>query len=142
MSEQPSFSFDEASPRFVPAGVGRAVGAVARGPSKGAEMHRHAHRDRLRTRFTHGGADAVPDYELLEMLLYRALPRGDTKPLAKRLLRLFGDLNHVIAAAPARLREVEGVGDRVIFELKLMEAVGHRMARAQVIGKPLLSSWG
>ena len=141
MSEQPSFSFDEAAPRFVPGGVGRAVGAVARGPSKGAELHRHAHRDRLRDRFTQGGADAMPDYELLEMILYRALPRGDTKPLAKRLLKRFGDLNHVLAAPPARLKEVEGVGDRVILELKLMEAVGHRMARAQVIGKPILSSW-
>lgn len=141
MSEQPSFSFDEASPRFLPGGKPRAVGSVARGPSTGAEIHRHAHRDRLRTRFTQGGADAVPDYELLEMVLYRALPRGDTKPLAKQLLQRFGDLNHVLAAPPARLREVAGVGARVIFELKLMEAVGHRMARAQVIGKPILSSW-
>ncbi len=109
--------------------------------SPGAEEHRKAHRDRLRQRFTEGGADAVPDYELLEMVLYRALPRGDTKPLAKGLLKQFGDLNHVLAAPPARLKEVEGVGDRVVFELKLMEAVGHRMARAKVIKKPILSSW-
>ena len=143
MSDQPAFSFDEASPRFMAGAAVRkqVVGPVAGGPSKGAEAHRHAHRDRLRARFTQGGADAVPDYELLEMVLYRAMPRGDTKPLAKRLLQRFGDLNHVMAAPPARLKEVEGVGDRVVFELKLMEAVGHRMARAQVIGKPILASW-
>jgi len=105
------------------------------------EAHRLAHRDRLRQRFTDGGADAVPDYELLEMILYRALPRGDTKPLAKALLKQFGDLNHVLAAPRARLKDIDGVGDRVVFELKLMEAVGHRMARAKVLKKPILSSW-
>lgn len=105
------------------------------------EDHRKFHRQRLRQRFTKGGAAAVPDYELLEMLLYRAIRRGDTKPLAKRLLAAFGDLNHVLAAPPARLKEVNGVGDAVVFELKLIEAIGHRMARAKVINKPLLSSW-
>lgn len=105
------------------------------------EDHRKFHRQRLRQRFTDGGAAAVPDYELLEMLLFRANRRGDTKPLAKRLLKTFGDINHVLAAPPARLRDVKGVGDAVVFELKLMEAIGHRMARAKVINKPLLSSW-
>ncbi|WP_127561286.1 RadC family protein [Nioella ostreopsis] len=105
------------------------------------EDHRKFHRQRLRQRFTKGGAAAVPDYELLEMLLYRAIRRGDTKPLAKRLLAAFGDLNHVLAAPPARLKEINGVGDAVVFELKLIEAIGHRMARAKVINKPLLSSW-
>ncbi|WP_284263118.1 RadC family protein [Roseicyclus amphidinii] len=144
MSEQPAFSFDEMSPSFLPGGRAVARGerpAPAGGPSRGAEVHRHAHRDRLRRRFTEGGADAVPEYELLEMILYRAIPRGDTKPLAKRLLKRFGDLNHVLAAPPPRLKEVEGVGERVIFELKLTEAVGHRMARAKVLKKPLLGSW-
>jgi DNA repair protein RadC len=143
MSDQPSFSFGELSPRFVPEATvpPPAVGRKAAGPSKGAELHRHAHRDRLRQRFSAGGADAVPDYELLEMILYRALPRGDTKPLAKALLKRFGDINHVLAAPPARLKEVEGVGERVVFELKLMEAVGHRMARARVLKRPILSSW-
>jgi DNA repair protein RadC len=138
MPEQPAFSFDEVSTAFT--GLPVATKA-ARGPSKGAELHRHAHRQRLRQRFTDGGADAVPDYELLEMLLYRAIRRGDTKPLAKALIARFGDLNHVLAAPRARLMEVEGVGDQVIFELKLMEAVGHRMARAKVLKKPILSSW-
>lgn len=139
MADQPSFSFDEVSKLFVASATSRPQPAGA--PSNGAEAPRHAHRTRLRQRFTKGGADAVPDYELLEMILYRALPRGDTKPLAKALLKRFGDLNHVLAAPDARLREVEGVGDRVIFELKLIEAIGHRMARARVIRKPILSSW-
>ncbi len=138
MADQPTFSFEEVSPRFVRA---VAVAPKAGGPSKGAEAHRHQHRDRLRQRFTEGGADAVPDYELLEMVLYGAILRGDTKPLAKRLLAKFGDMNHVLAAPSARLKEVEGVGDKIIFQLKLMQAVGHRMARARVMQKPILSSW-
>jgi len=138
MADQPAFSFEEVSPRFVRAVP---VARKAGGPSKGAEAHRHKHRDRLRARFTDGGADAVPDYELLEMILYGAIPRGDTKPLAKRLLERFGDLNHVLAAPDARLKEVEGAGDKVVFQLKLMQAVGHRMARARVMQKPILSSW-
>ena len=146
MPDQPafSFSFEEISPRFlapVPAAAAKPSRARAGGPSKGAEAHRHRHRDRLRQRFREGGADAVPDYELLEMLLYAAMPRGDTKPLAKRLLARFGDLNHVLAAPEPRLKEVEGVGDGVVFQLKLMEAVGHRMARARVMKRPILSSW-
>jgi DNA repair protein RadC len=119
------------------------AGSIPVGPrlDRLVEDHRKFHRQRLRQRFTKGGAAAVPDYELLEMLLYRAIRRGDTKPLAKRLLAAFGDLNHVLAAPPARLKEVNGVGDAVVFELKLIEAIGHRMARAKVINKPLLSSW-
>jgi DNA repair protein RadC len=142
-ADQPSFSFEEASPRFAQiAAVPTPTGVKpAGGPSKGAETHRHQHRDRLRQRFTDGGADAVPDYELLEMVLYGVILRGDTKPLAKRLIARFGDLNHVLAAPAARLREVEGVGDKVVFQIKLMQAVGHRMARAKVIRKPILSSW-
>ncbi|MEX3017221.1 RadC family protein [Gymnodinialimonas hymeniacidonis] len=137
MSEQPAFSFEEVLPRFVKATPVRR----ASGPSKGAEDHRLKHRDRLRARFTEGGPDAVPDYELLEMVLYGAILRGDTKPLAKRLIAHFGDLNRVLAAPPARLKEIEGVGDKVVFQLKLIEAVGHRMARAKVMQKPILSSW-
>lgn len=143
MPDQTRFQFEEVSPRFID--VGPAVAPKRRraagGPSKGAELHRHKHRDRLRARFTDGGADAVPDYELLEMILYRALPRGDTKPLAKRLFGTFGDLNRVLAASEARLKEVDGVGASVVFELKLVQAVGHRMARAKVLKQPILSSW-
>lgn len=129
----PGFEFDPGTPC-------RPAMPPAREPER-VEDHRKAHRQRLRQRFTEGGAAAVPDYELLEMVLYRAIRRGDTKPLAKRLLKVFGDLNHVLAAAPARLKDVQGVGDAVVFELKLIEAIGHRMARAKVLKKPILSSW-
>lgn len=103
--------------------------------------HRLDHRTRLRHRFMEGGAAAMPDYELLELILFRALPRGDTKPLAKRLLATFGDLNAVMAAPPARIASVKGAGQAVVETLKIMEAVAHRMARVQVVGKPVLSSW-
>ncbi|MEL7182291.1 MAG: DNA repair protein RadC [Pseudomonadota bacterium] len=103
--------------------------------------HRLKHRARLRERFLQGGATAMPDYELLELVLFRALPRGDTKPLAKRLLLAFGDLNRVMAAPVPRLAEINGVGHAVIAQLKIMEAVAHRMARAKIINKPVLSSW-
>lgn len=132
-SEAPLPGFDVARPVTLPRRGG--------GGGFGVEDHRKAHRTRLRKRFAEGGAGAVPDYELLEMILYRALPRGDTKPLAKDLLKRFGDLNRVLAAPPARLKDVDGVGDRVVFELKLIEAVGHRMARARVMRMPVLSSW-
>jgi DNA repair protein RadC len=99
------------------------------------------HRERLRARFAAGGADAMPDYELLELTLFAALPRRDTKPLAKALLARFGSFAEVIAAPPARLMEVKGVGEMVASHLKIVEAAAHRLARTQVIGRPALSSW-
>ena len=99
------------------------------------------HRARLRARFARGGATAMPDEELLELLLYRALPRGDVRALALRLLAAFGDLPRIMAAPPERLREVSGVGPAVAEQLKMMEALGHRMARARIIDRPVLSSW-
>ena len=99
------------------------------------------HRARLRTRFTEGGAAAMPDYELLELLLFRALPRQDVKPLAHRLMETFGDFGHVLAAPPARLLQVTGVGEAVVQELKIVEAAAQRLARARVLGRPVLSSW-
>lgn len=104
--------------------------------------HRRGHRERLRERFMAGGANAMPDYELLELILFRAVPRQDVKPIAKRLLKRFGDFNRVMAAAPARLAEVEGVGDAVVREIKIVEAAAHRMARSKVLEQPVLSSWG
>ncbi|MBW6506454.1 MAG: DNA repair protein RadC [Rhodobacteraceae bacterium] len=99
------------------------------------------HRKRLRERFMAGGAAAMPDYELLELLLFRAIPRQDVKPLARRLLDTFGDLNRVLSAPPARLAEVGGVGEAVVQEFKIIEAVAHRMARARVMNRAVLSSW-
>ncbi|MFD1913572.1 RadC family protein [Halodurantibacterium flavum] len=99
------------------------------------------HRKRLRTRFMEGGAQAMPDYELLELVLFRAIPRQDVKPLARQLLDTFGDFNRVLSAAPARLLAVPGVGEAVVQELKIVEAAAHRLARAKVMKQPVLSSW-
>jgi DNA repair protein RadC len=99
------------------------------------------HRARLRARFLAGGAEAMPDYELLELALFAALPRKDTKPLAKALLKRFGSFAEVIAAPRERLMEIEGVGESVAAHLKIVEAAAHRLARTQVIGRPALSSW-
>jgi DNA repair protein RadC len=99
------------------------------------------HRARLRERFMAGGAQAMPDYEMLELVLFRAIPRQDVKPLARRLLDKFGDFNRVISAPPARLREMHGVGDAIIVELKIIEAAAQRLARSKIINRHVLSSW-
>ncbi len=99
------------------------------------------HRKRLRNRFIEGGATALPDYEMLELVLFRAIPRRDVKPLAWRLLDQFGDFNRVISAPPDRLCEIKGVGDAVVLELKIVEAAAHRLARARVMQKHVLSGW-
>lgn len=88
-----------------------------------------------------GGSDAVPDYELLELVLFRAIPRRDTKALSKRLIARFGSFAEVINASEDLLREVSGAGDAVVFELKLVRAASHRLMRAEILDKPVLSSW-
>lgn len=99
------------------------------------------HRKRLRERFMSGGADAMPDYELLELILFAAIPRCDVKPVARRLLDTFGDFARVLSAPPERLREVRGVGEAVIVSLKVAEASSRRMMRSRVMQKPVISSW-
>jgi DNA repair protein RadC len=99
------------------------------------------HRERLRDRFMKGGADAVPDYELLELVLFRAIRRGDTKPLAKALIARFGSFAEVISAPVERLQEIKGVGDAVASELKLVRAAALRLAKGEVVNRPVLSSW-
>ena len=89
------------------------------------------HRERLRARFLKGGADAMPDYELLELTLFAAIPRRDTKPLAKALLARFGSFAEVIAAPRARLLEIPGVGEAVANQLKIVEAAAQRLAQDQ-----------
>ena len=103
--------------------------------------HYHGHRERLRRRFHDAGPDALSDYELLEMVLFTAKSQGDVKPLAKTLLKKFGSFAEVIHAPEARLREVNGVGDRTVTELKLIAAAAHRMAKGQLKQRTLLSSW-
>ncbi len=131
MSEaaMPLFSCDEAAP--VPVS-----GSKARLPS-----YIKDHRARLRQRFVSAGPAALADYEMLELVLFRAIPRQDVKPLARRLLDRFGDFNGVLSASPARLKEMHGVGEAVIQELKIVEAAAHRLSRARVIGRRIVSSW-
>src|ERR1700742_4743271 len=101
----------------------------------------HGHRDRLRERFYKAGADALSDYELLEMALFPALPRRDTKPLAKTLLKKFGSFAEVIHAPVARVREVEGIGDAPINQIKLLAASASRVAKGEIKRSIALSSW-
>jgi DNA repair protein RadC len=104
--------------------------------------HYHGHRERLRARFREAGADAVSDYELLELVLFRALPQRDVKPLAKELIAKFGSFAEVIAAPPARLREVKGIGETAVTELKIVQAAAVRLARGEAKKRQVLSSWG
>jgi DNA repair protein RadC len=83
----------------------------------------------------------MPDYELLELVLFRAIPRQDVKPLARRLLDAFGDFNRVLSAPAERIAAVEGAGEAVVQELKIVEAAAHRMARARVMQRPVISGW-
>ena len=99
------------------------------------------HRKRLRARFMSGGPDAMPDYELLELVLFRAIPRQDVKPLARVLLDRFGDFNGTVSAPVVRLRESNGVGEAGVQELKIFEAAAQRLARARIIRRDVISSW-
>lgn len=99
------------------------------------------HRQRLRTRFLATGGEAMPDYELLEMVLFAAIPRGDVKPLAKRLIKRFGGFADTIAAPSDALVEVQGMGEAAIAALKVVEAAAQRLGQESIINSPVLSSW-
>jgi DNA repair protein RadC len=124
-------SADAAQPAFFETPAARVAG----------DDDKAGHRSRLRDRFRNGGAAAVPDYELLEMILFRVFPRGDTKPIAKRLIAAFGSFAEVVSAPAERLKEVEGIGDRAVEELKLIKAAAERLSRGRIASKPALSSW-
>lgn len=110
-------------------------------PQKSAPPHYSGHRQRLRERFLLGGSDALPDYEMLEMVLFAANGRKDMKPLAKTLMAKFGSFDEVISAPPERLREVPDVGDSAIAALKVVEAAAQRLSRSRVVDRTVLSSW-
>ena len=103
--------------------------------------HYHGHRERLRERFRSAGPDALSDYELLEMVLFTAQPRGDMKPTAKALLKKFGSFAEVVHAPESLLREVDGIGDASAIQLKLIATAASRMAKGQLQARTLLSSW-
>jgi DNA repair protein RadC len=103
--------------------------------------HFLGHRERLKARFRESGAAALADYELLELILFAAVPRRDTKPIAKALLARFGTFPEVLAAPEARLMEVPGIGASVALHLKIVHAAAKRQDQAAVRDRPLLSSW-
>lgn len=125
----PLFDSDEASPSTM----------SKRGTSTPSYLRDH--RSRLRDRFLKGGANALPDYEMLELVLFRAIPRRDVKPLANALIAQFGSFNSVLSAKTHQLASVQGVGDAVICELKVVEAAAHRLAQSRVMRRPVVSSW-
>jgi len=106
-----------------------------------SKPHHHGHRERLRARAAAGGLAALPDYELLEMALFRCAPRGDVKPLAKALLARFGSLAGVMGAGPEALKTVRGVGAAMAQDLALLHELSVRAARDQVAKRPVISSW-
>ncbi|MGB5083513.1 MAG: DNA repair protein RadC [Methylocystis silviterrae] len=106
-----------------------------------AAPHYHGHRQRLRDRFMEAGEAALADYEMLELLLFRAIARRDVKPLAKALITRFGSFAETVAARPERLREVEGLSEAAIVEIKLVEAAAKRLARGALQKRPVLSSF-
>lgn len=103
--------------------------------------HYHGHRDRLRARFAEAGAEALADYELLELVLFRLVPRQDTKPLAKLLIAEFGDLSAALGAPVERLRRIPGVGDAVAADLKAMAALFDRARLVEAKRRPVISAW-
>ncbi len=103
--------------------------------------HYLGHRERLRDRFREAGGDALPDYELLELVLFRSIPRRDVKPIAKDLLKRFGSFAEVLAAPPHRLAEIGRIGEAVVTDLKIIEAAARRLTRGAIAQKPVLTSW-
>ncbi|TWG95563.1 DNA repair protein RadC [Mesorhizobium sp. J18] len=103
--------------------------------------HYHGHRERLRNRFAESGSDSLTDYEMLELLLFRSIPRADTKGMAKALIKRFGSFAEVLGAPEHLLTEVPGIGKTAALDLKIVAAAAQRMLKSQVHRKQVLSSW-
>ena len=108
---------------------------------KKEKPHYHGHRDRLRARFAENGVEALADYELLELYLFRSILRRDVKPIAKALIAKFGSFAEVIAAPIERLTEVKGVSEKIALDLKILRAASTKLGQESVLGRPVLSSW-
>jgi DNA repair protein RadC len=108
-------------------------------PASPDEPHYHGHRERLRDRFREAGSDALADYELLELLLFRVMPRRDVKPLAKALIQRFGSFAEVLGARPERLLEIDGLGQAAALELKIVDAAARRLAKSTIEARPTIS---
>ena len=109
-------------------------------PSSGDD-HASGHRQRLKDRFLRAGREALQDYELLELILFRSIPRRDVKPLAKKLISEFGSVAEVLGAPFTRLRATDGIGEATAIDLKLVEAAGRELARGAVNKRTVLGSW-
>jgi DNA repair protein RadC len=108
--------------------------------SKDLAISMEGHRSRLRARLLHAGPDAIADHELIEMVFFLAIPRRDTKQLARDLLDRFGSFAGVISASPADLCKIDGVGSSAAAALKIIQAAAHRLARTQIAERPLLNN--
>lgn len=125
----------------VDAGITPKADDKASKSAKPANPHYHGHRQRLRERFIKGGADALADYELLELMLCMAMPRGDVKPLAKALIAQFGSFANVLAARPEDLQTAKGLGDAGIAAIKIAEAGARHLSRERAMELPVIASW-
>jgi DNA repair protein RadC len=114
---------------------------LAPAPRKSAHAHHAGHRERLRQRAKAGGLVALPDYELLELYLFRTFPRGDVKPLAKALLTRFGSLGAVLGATIEELATVPGVGEAAAMDIKLLHEATLRAGRDKIAKRPVIASW-
>jgi len=149
-SLRPGFAEDlgtiefERPPRFLLSGGGRG-GSRPRPDRTGerpfASTGPQGHRGRLRERLLERGPDALADYELLEMLLFFAFKKGDTKPLAKALINRYGSFAGVLAAPQAELMATRGLGEHSVSALKLVQAAALRLAKAEAMEQPLLNNW-
>jgi DNA repair protein RadC len=105
------------------------------------EDYRKGHRKRLRERFRRAGADGLQDYELLELVLFRAIPQKDVKGLAKELIKTFGGFAEAISAPRQRLTDVKGMGEAAVDEFKIVQAAAQKLTQAKVLGKCVIASW-
>ena len=132
--------FDERSFFAEPNAPIKKIKAKAAAPESDA-AHYHGHRERLRSRYRESGDAGLADYELLELLLFRLIPRRDTKPISKALIARFGNLAGVLGAPLSLLQEVKGVGEAVALDLKLVATVSQRMLKSEIRNKQVLASW-
>lgn len=103
--------------------------------------HYHGHRQRLRDRFMEAGSNGLPDYELLELILFQCIPRIDVKPIAKQLLETFGSLGGVLAASPERLGEFDVLSPSAVVHMKALYQLTQRVAHEEIAQQPVLGSW-
>ena len=103
--------------------------------------HYHGHRARARERFLKDGGEGLEDYEILEIFLFGAFPRRDTKPIAKRMLQKFGSIGNIMAAEPKELIAIDHVSESAVTQLRVAKQLTARALKAELCNKPVLQSW-